>query len=52
MPLSPLEHDRRYAELGMEIDPPSPYSPSGWLALVAGRLTTPRADYRNPADQS
>lgn len=40
------------AELGMEIDPPTPYSPSGWLALVADRLTAPRADYGNPADQS
>ncbi|MGW8378828.1 contact-dependent growth inhibition system immunity protein [Streptomyces sp. ODS28] len=27
------------AELGMEVDPPEPYSPSGWLALVADQLT-------------
>ena len=40
------------AELGMEVDPPTPYSPSGWLALVADRLTTPRADYGPPADQN
>ncbi|MCP3818856.1 contact-dependent growth inhibition system immunity protein [Streptomyces sp. A3M-1-3] len=26
------------AELGMEVDPPAPYSPSGWLAVVADRL--------------
>ena len=32
------------AELGMEVDPPAPYSPSGWLALVTDRLTEPRAD--------
>ncbi|XUL89432.1 contact-dependent growth inhibition system immunity protein [Streptomyces galilaeus] len=32
------------AELGMEVDPPPPYSPSGWLALAADRLTAPRAD--------
>ncbi|WP_435611543.1 contact-dependent growth inhibition system immunity protein [Streptomyces sp. bgisy159] len=33
------------AELGMEVDPPAPYSPSGWLALIAGRLGGPRADH-------
>ncbi|MGP4088768.1 contact-dependent growth inhibition system immunity protein [Streptomyces sp. KR55] len=33
------------AELGMEVDPPTPYSPSGWLATVAERLGTPRPDY-------
>lgn len=31
------------AELGMEVAPPAPYAPSGWLALVAGRLTSPAA---------
>ncbi|MFJ8138595.1 contact-dependent growth inhibition system immunity protein [Streptomyces sp. NPDC096013] len=36
------------AELGMEVDPPAPYSPSGWLASAADRLGTPRADYRPP----
>lgn len=29
------------AELGMEVDPPAPYSPSGWLAVVAGQLAVP-----------
>ncbi|MER6975744.1 contact-dependent growth inhibition system immunity protein [Streptomyces carpinensis] len=33
------------AELGMEVDPPAPYSPGGWLAVAAGRLAAPRADY-------
>ncbi|MET9362655.1 contact-dependent growth inhibition system immunity protein [Streptomyces sp. NPDC006632] len=35
------------AELGMEVDPPAPYSPSGWLARVAERLGDGRfrADY-------
>ncbi|MEU3783674.1 contact-dependent growth inhibition system immunity protein [Streptomyces sp900129855] len=33
------------AELGMEVDPPAPYSPSAWLALAASRLSAPRADY-------
>jgi hypothetical protein len=33
------------AELGMEVDPPAPYAPSGWLAHVAGRLSAPRVDY-------
>ena len=37
------------AELGMEVDPPAPHSPSGWLALVADRLTAPRADYGPPS---
>ena len=32
------------AELGMEVDPPAPYSPSGWLARVAEQLATPPAD--------
>ncbi|MDG9723515.1 contact-dependent growth inhibition system immunity protein [Streptomyces sp. DH41] len=35
-------------ELGMEVDPPAPYGPSGWLASVAGRLVVPRADYGPP----
>jgi hypothetical protein len=39
------------AELGMEVDPPAPYSPSGWLALVASRLGAPRAEY-GPGPQS
>ncbi|MCC0098707.1 hypothetical protein K7B10_28835 [Streptomyces flavotricini] len=29
------------AELGMEVDPPAPYSPSGWLTVVAGQLAGP-----------
>ncbi|WP_037861590.1 contact-dependent growth inhibition system immunity protein [Streptomyces sp. NRRL S-340] len=33
------------AELGMEVDPPAPWSPSGWIARVAGRLTLPRAGH-------
>lgn len=37
------------AELGMEVDPPAPYSPSGWLVLVADRLTGPRAEYGSRA---
>ncbi|MFE2508151.1 contact-dependent growth inhibition system immunity protein [Streptomyces naganishii] len=37
------------AELGMEVDPPAPFSPSGWLALVARRLGGPRPDYGPPA---
>ncbi|MFF8845754.1 contact-dependent growth inhibition system immunity protein [Streptomyces sp. NPDC015127] len=38
------------AELGMEVDPPAPYAPSAWLALVADRLAVPRADYGPPAN--
>ncbi|WP_328734991.1 contact-dependent growth inhibition system immunity protein [Streptomyces bobili] len=33
------------AELGMEVDPPAPYSPSAWLAHAASRLSAPRAEY-------
>jgi len=33
------------AELGMEIDPPAPYAPSAWIALIADCLATPPADY-------
>ncbi|WP_153814476.1 contact-dependent growth inhibition system immunity protein [Streptomyces sp. SUK 48] len=32
------------AELGMEVDPPAPYSPSGWLAVVAGQLAVPAGE--------
>ncbi|MCX4456353.1 hypothetical protein OG585_27630 [Streptomyces sp. NBC_01340] len=39
------------AELGMEVDPAAPYSPSGWLTLVAERLESPRADYGPDAGQ-
>ena len=39
------------AELGMEVDPPTPYSPSGWLALVTDRFTVPRADYGPSAQE-
>ncbi|MFE3496409.1 contact-dependent growth inhibition system immunity protein [Streptomyces sp. NPDC059175] len=35
-------------ELGMEVDPPAPYGPSGWLAQVADRLGGPRAEYGSP----
>ncbi|MGW5739392.1 MULTISPECIES: contact-dependent growth inhibition system immunity protein [Streptomyces] len=35
-------------ELGMEVDPPKPYSPSGWLALAADRLGRFQADRGHP----
>ncbi len=34
------------AELGMEVDPPAPYAPSGWLAHLADRRAQSRAEYR------
>ncbi|MEC4020543.1 contact-dependent growth inhibition system immunity protein [Streptomyces sp. H27-D2] len=37
------------AELGMEVEPPAPYAMSGWLALIADRLTGFRAQYRPPS---
>ncbi|MFI5684464.1 contact-dependent growth inhibition system immunity protein [Streptomyces sp. NPDC051636] len=47
--LDESDYAQAVAELGMEVDPPAPYSPSGWLALVADRLGTPRAEYGPPA---
>lgn len=38
--LDESEYALAVAELGMEVDPPAPYAPSSWLALVADRLTT------------
>ena len=36
------------AELGMEVDAPAPYAPSGWLSLIANRLTGLRPGYGPP----
>lgn len=36
------------AELGMEVDPPAPYAPGAWLALVADRIGGFRAEYGPP----
>lgn len=33
------------AELGLEVDPPSPYTPSGWLTHIADRLARPSTEY-------
>ncbi|MFI0239074.1 contact-dependent growth inhibition system immunity protein [Streptomyces sp. NPDC016845] len=33
------------AELGMEVDPPVPYTPGGWLAQVSSRLSMPAPVY-------
>ncbi|KIF68386.1 hypothetical protein HY68_06700 [Streptomyces sp. AcH 505] len=38
LPLGESDHAVAVAELGMEMDPPEPYSPSGWLAALAVRL--------------
>ncbi|MFE3826233.1 contact-dependent growth inhibition system immunity protein [Streptomyces sp. NPDC059092] len=38
LPLTESDHALAAAELGMEVDPPAPYSPSGWLGSVAARL--------------
>ncbi|MET8283656.1 MULTISPECIES: contact-dependent growth inhibition system immunity protein [Streptomyces] len=42
--LDESDHALAVAELGMEVDPPAPYSPGAWLTLVAERLESPRAD--------
>ncbi|MFH8803639.1 hypothetical protein ACH4F6_29195 [Streptomyces sp. NPDC017936] len=34
------------AELGMEVNPPAPYTPGAWLYRVAARLGMPRAEQR------
>ncbi|MEU8561806.1 contact-dependent growth inhibition system immunity protein [Streptomyces cyaneofuscatus] len=39
------EYALAMAELGMEVDPPHPYSPSGWLAHLADILGGFKADY-------
>ncbi|QKW48191.1 hypothetical protein [Streptomyces buecherae] len=39
MLLTPREHIVNYAELGMEVDPPAPYSARAWLASVADQLS-------------
>lgn len=36
------------AELGMEVAPPAPYAPSGWLARLADLLARPRPEYGQP----
>ncbi|WP_439943222.1 contact-dependent growth inhibition system immunity protein [Streptomyces sp. BBFR115] len=43
--LGEAEYGLAVAELGMEVDPPTQYSPSGWLAAVAERLGTLQAGY-------
>lgn len=39
LPLDEADYAEAVAELGMETDPPAPCSPSGWLALLAQRVT-------------
>ncbi|MFJ8009600.1 contact-dependent growth inhibition system immunity protein [Streptomyces fagopyri] len=46
--LDESDHALAVAELGMEVEPPAPYSPGAWLALVARRLGSPRAEYGRP----
>ncbi|MEU0395801.1 contact-dependent growth inhibition system immunity protein [Streptomyces sp. NPDC006208] len=36
------------SELGMEVDPPTSYTPGAWLALVADRIGGFRAEYGQP----
>ncbi|MER8083999.1 contact-dependent growth inhibition system immunity protein [Streptomyces sp. NPDC058316] len=42
--LNEADYALAVAELGMEVDPPTPYSASGWLAMVADRLSGFRAE--------
>lgn len=37
-------------ELGMEVEPPAPFSPAGWLALIADRLQDVQAGHGTPQD--
>ncbi|GHF57649.1 hypothetical protein GCM10010218_43820 [Streptomyces mashuensis] len=38
LPMDDGDHAHAVAELGMEVDPPAPYTPGAWLALAAQRL--------------
>lgn len=38
--LSESDYALAVAELGMEVDPPAPYSPGGWLTLIADHLSS------------
>jgi hypothetical protein len=38
LPLNESDYALALAELGMEVDPPAPYAPGGWLTELAGRL--------------
>lgn len=53
--LEESDYGSAMAELGMEVDPPQPYSPSGWLAHLADGLSGFKADYGTgppPADRA
>ncbi|MER7997973.1 contact-dependent growth inhibition system immunity protein [Streptomyces sp. NPDC095613] len=47
LPLGETDHAVAVTELGMEVAPPAPYTPSGWLATVAVRLMEPEAERRD-----
>lgn len=42
--LGPSDYALAVAELGMEVDPPTPYGVEVWLTLVAEQLSAPRPD--------
>ncbi|MEV7615732.1 contact-dependent growth inhibition system immunity protein [Streptomyces sp. NPDC089799] len=43
--LEEVDHALGVAELGMEVDPPAPYTAGAWLTEVARQLAGPRAEY-------
>ncbi|MFG2294125.1 contact-dependent growth inhibition system immunity protein [Streptomyces sp. NPDC048603] len=43
--LEEVDYALGVAELGMEVDPPAPYTASAWLTVVAEQLAGPRAEY-------
>ncbi|WP_370414030.1 contact-dependent growth inhibition system immunity protein [Streptomyces fradiae] len=43
--LDEVDYALGVAELGMEVDPPAPYTASAWLLTVAEQLAGPRAEY-------
>ncbi|MFD7097837.1 contact-dependent growth inhibition system immunity protein [Streptomyces xanthophaeus] len=43
--LEEVDYAIAVAELGMEVSPPSPYTPSAWLTILADHLAGPRAEY-------
>ncbi|WP_425581499.1 contact-dependent growth inhibition system immunity protein [Streptomyces stramineus] len=48
LPLDETDYALALVELGMEVEPPAPYSPSGWLALIGGRFGERRPEYGPP----
>ncbi|MEU3189337.1 contact-dependent growth inhibition system immunity protein [Streptomyces sp. NPDC006992] len=51
--LEEIEYSTAVTELGMEVDPPAPYTPAAWLVRVAERVSQPPTQYgaQTPAER-